>query len=591
MSIQNKIPLKTFWDTVEERLAAYSIEDLRAILRAMAQATGSNDRQLFLAQLKVPEAEATPVIQEQALLADIDDLIAEFEEVQENADAWEEERWDEDYYDDEDGLGPYEDFIESLTALFDQAEAAFDYGDLDLAREAYQRLFSIIGQEDDYGRGVQVYNLNQVDWEEAVARYLRAIYETTPLTERVQILHTKLQYTPRRQFGGKHPMFNDLIMITPRPLPELEQFLPKWGAYLRTQDAPSGSDNDAWLREAVALDQGIQGLEALARAEGQHRPRAYLDWFAALADENRQQDILDAAQQALHDLPATMPIRAAIADYVYDAAKSLKQPEAMRLGRWEAFAAKPTLIRLLDLWDIASDTQERATLMQQALKHIKAQMPSASTGASSMSWGGDALEHPAHIGNNTLAHAYLLTGEWTAAQKLATDANVLGWSNATSYQGLIVEAFLVMLANAPSTLPANLTQVWELGLVHTTDHWSLPGLGNDNIITRLKSIYAAHFAQVHWPVAQQTQVMAWCLDIVQKRVAAIVGNQYRKSYNKAAVLVVACAETLHFRDEHAAARAFVDEVRGRFPRHSAFQREMKSALHDMTRSLNVTGQT
>jgi hypothetical protein len=49
------------------------------------------------------------------------------------AEAWEERYgWDEE--DEEDSLGPYAGFVEPLTALFDRAEAAFDYADVTLAR-------------------------------------------------------------------------------------------------------------------------------------------------------------------------------------------------------------------------------------------------------------------------------------------------------------------------------------------------------------------------------------------------------------------------------------------------------------------------
>jgi hypothetical protein len=49
---KDKLPLKTFWDTLERRLAAYSADELRAILRGMAQATAPMERRAFLAKLE-----------------------------------------------------------------------------------------------------------------------------------------------------------------------------------------------------------------------------------------------------------------------------------------------------------------------------------------------------------------------------------------------------------------------------------------------------------------------------------------------------------------------------------------------------------
>ena len=38
-------------------------------------------------------------------------------------------------------LDPYEEFVAPLAELFDRAEAAFDYGNVKLARAAYKKLF------------------------------------------------------------------------------------------------------------------------------------------------------------------------------------------------------------------------------------------------------------------------------------------------------------------------------------------------------------------------------------------------------------------------------------------------------------------
>ena len=43
-----QLSLKAFWDTVEQRLAGCSAEELRAIVRALAQATPATERQAFL---------------------------------------------------------------------------------------------------------------------------------------------------------------------------------------------------------------------------------------------------------------------------------------------------------------------------------------------------------------------------------------------------------------------------------------------------------------------------------------------------------------------------------------------------------------
>ncbi|MBN2004327.1 MAG: hypothetical protein JXA21_13310 [Anaerolineae bacterium] len=575
MDETTKLSVKAFWEAVEAQLAACSAEDLRAILRTLAQETPPAGRAAFLARLKpaATELSAAPILELEDLLAGIADLAQEIAVAMEDADALEEASYERGApYDDEDSLGPYEDFVESLVDLFTGTQAAFEAGDCELAAAAYRELFSLLNQEDDYGRGVQLSDLAGVDAGETVSRYLRAIYETTPPAERPATLYELMR--AMRPLLSRRARLNDLIQISSRPLPDQETFLADWIAYLRTQDTASGSDGDAWLREAVELAQGVAGLAALARAEGVTRPRAYLDWFAALERAGQTADIIPAAQAALQALPDDLPIRAAIADQLCAAAAQLKQDEVVREGRWQAFVAKPAVTRLLDLWEMETDAAARTALMAQALRRIEAYVPPPAP-AGDRPWRGDALEVPAPTSAALAVHAAMLAGEWDVAQGLAAYANVLGWSYTESYQGLVVGVFLTLLSGKPpDALPGTLAAIWREGLQNSlgfSEQFSPAGAP----LLRLERAYATQLAQTHWPADVQTRYLDWCLDVVRQRVAAIVGGQHRKSYDKAAVLLAAGAETLRSRGDSAAAGALVAELRERFRRHSAFQAEVK----------------
>lgn len=572
-----KMSLKAFWEAVEQRLAACSADELRAILRAMAQGTPPPERQAFLAKLK-PIEEATitaqQAIQQEDLLADIADLVGEFEAAMKKADHWEKRsEWGE--YDDEDSLGPYEEFVAPLAELFDRSEATFDYGDLPLARAAYQKLFEALTLEDDYGRGVQASDLSSVDMGEAGARYLRAVYESEPLAGRPQALFEQMQQMRSRLIRPR-PLLDDLVQISSRPLPDRERFLMEWIAFLREQ---SGDDADAWLREAIRLAQGTQGLKALARTEGQQRPRAYLDWFAALEQEGKQREVLAAAQEALQTLPAGLPIRAAIADRLCAAAAQLNETEVLRAGRREAFIAKPTLARLLDLWEAAPAGTERPASLRQAVEHVRGCLAHPPARQESIQWGEDDLERPVWVDKSLLAHACLLAGDFDAAQQLAAQENALGWSGGHNPQGLAVAFFLALLSGkTPDTLPTNLAQLWQWGLQSNAGFWVGAVVQEAPALKRLERVYTEQFANASLSPKKQSEVLEWCLEVAQQRVNAIVGGQHRKSYDKAAVLTAACAEALRLRGDKEAANALVSQVRNSFPRHRAFQSELNTAL-------------
>lgn len=588
MSRTDKVTLKAFCEAVERRLAACSAEELRAVLRAMAQQTLPTERQAFLDTLHAAEETGDPVqqaLQQDALLADIDDLMHELRAETKRADSWEERRGYDDDYDEEDSLGPYEEFVAPLTALFERVEAVFDYGNLSLARAAYEKLFKVLDLEDDYGRGVQADDLTNLDVGEARARYLRAVYETTPLSRRPKALVEQMQQA-RSWVGGSRPMLDDLLQISPKPLPDREQFFADWIALLRKR---TDRDADAWLREAIHLSQGTQGLEALARAEGKRRPRAYLDWLAALTQEGKHREVLAVAQEALQTLSATLPLRAAIADHLCAAAANLKESRALRSGRWEAFAAKPTLARLLDLWDAASSETDRTGLMRQAAQHIKdflAHPPSHReiTEASEE----DDLEVPAWVDKSVLAHAFLLAEEWDAAHQLAARAQVLGWSSSDNTQGLVVSFFLVLLSGkTPDMLPSNLSQLWRWALEQSIGIGSWGEGEEAGPLKQLERAYAQVISQASLSNGKPEKILSWCVDVAKQRASAIVEEKRRASYGKAALLITACAEVLRLRGNNEAAGALLNDVRNRFPRHRAFQTELNVAVQSMERKTSA----
>ncbi|MBI4673455.1 MAG: hypothetical protein HY741_17520 [Chloroflexi bacterium] len=578
-----KLSLKAFWEAVEKKLAAYSSDALRDILRGMAQETPPAGRPTFLEKLTPmadTRAAARQAMRQEKLLAEIDEVTREIKARRKHAEEYDEWYDQDDYYDDyggghyddEDGLGPYEEFIEPLSRLFDRAQAAFDYGKLKLARKAYEKLFAVLNLEDDYGRGISADDLEEVDIGEAHARYLRAVYETEPSERRPQTLFEQMQKLV------PYPTLNDLLQISTQPLPDYDQFLEDWIAFLRKQ---KGKQADAGLREAIRLARGTQGLAELARTAGKKRPRAYLDWVAALEEEKKPHEVIAAAHAALQALAPRQPLRAAIADHLCQAAKELNDAELLRAGRWEAFLVAPTLARLLDLWDAAPTPEVRAQLMQQAAEHVKDYLahPPRESKTFEPFWEADNLEAPVWIDKSVLAHAHLLSGELEEARQLAAREESLGWSYGDNPQGL-VEAFLLVLLSGKSLdkLPSHLAQVWKSGLDYSIGfgEWGAEDKTEKSIRKRLEGAYDERLGATALSEKKQAEFLDWCLDVARQRVNAIVEGQHRQSYNKAAVLLGACAQALRARGREQDANTFVDEMRNRYPRHRAFQSELNA---------------
>jgi hypothetical protein len=177
---RESMPIKAFLREVEKRLSQYSADELRSILTPMAAAVSPHERRDFLMRLK-PTAQGRDLLartlQTDQLLLDIDELLRDLQECVKSADEPEEY----DYYDqygEEDGENPYEDFFEPIGTLFDRIGGVFDSGKMELARSAYERLLTVFDLQDEYGRGLSVHDVPDVDIGKVHARYLRAVYET-----------------------------------------------------------------------------------------------------------------------------------------------------------------------------------------------------------------------------------------------------------------------------------------------------------------------------------------------------------------------------------------------------------------------------
>jgi hypothetical protein len=590
------LSLKAFWEAVGARLGAASLEELRTVLRAMASRVHPSERQAFLESLS-PVPDARQEVLERALqdklLADITEQARRLDERQEEVDSG---GYDYGADDDDFGPGPYVEFVAPVTALFARAQRAFERGRLPLARDAYRRLFALLRREDDYGVGLRLEHLEEVDVPESRARYLRALYETTSPERRAEALLAAMNEVGSWDFRRK-PMLVDVRDISPEPLPDLETFLPTWEALLRQQEDDPVAE--AWLREATGLSRGVQGLHELART-GQH-PRAWVNLLALLEHEGPPREVLDTAHEALKALPAGMPLRARVADFLASAAERLGHPVQVREAHWEAFVACPGLRRLLDLRDCGEAEPERARLMKRAARHVGKALARQGDTESSVDdtelveddteppgweefprpW--DAADGPyPRLDAELLAHARLLGHDWQAAWESAARAEVLGWSSRDNPQGLVVPVLLLWLSgpSSPQGPSRSVEALWLKRLEGSLGYE--PGSSEEGaralLSERLSRAYNEVLAVLSVSRPRQEEWLEGCLKVTQERARAIVREKYRRSYGKAALLLAACAEVLQRRGQQARAQEFLRRFREEFPRHSAFQAELDEAL-------------
>jgi hypothetical protein len=568
---------------LHSRLAALPPEEVTAALVAHAERLPVANRQAFLDIF--PEPHGRPVapgtasqggalpagaILAEMLLADI----AAFAARAAAGDFTEDDDWD-DRWDDRDGWddeGCDLSWVEEADALFAATGEAFVSGQMDLARQAYGQLLDAFGTAHGNGPVLQAWQLETTDVDEALARHLRAVYETAPLQHRAAAVHRALVALP---WCLCPPTLRDIDATRQDDLPDLPAFLPDWIDHLLAETAqPSPEHRDRLLAEAAALHRGVDGLADLAHLPGPHTGSLYLAWIDALATADRLDEAADAAREAMALPSADITHRAAAADRLAEVATQLTDLAGAVEARRRAWRTEPTRRRLLAL-------------------------VTAGQGAGSLAETLDAEAEAATGTDRLTCELLLLAGHLDRAVATLTGSNPRGWSS-PNHPGPVVLPCLWVAATATTPPPANGSH-WgqafaaiDLDLQYLRDsqlddpaQFDDPaqddGTRNgDATSTRLTDLLARTILDHTCSPVERRQWLVTASATVDERVDAIVRNQHRRAYARAACLAVAHAEALAVAGKASEGPAYLTGIREKYPRHSAFRSELDTAIRAST---------
>jgi hypothetical protein len=556
--------LGEFLAVLEQRLAGLPVEDLRAALVAHAERLPAGNREAFLAIFPAPGAGAgqvpgprlAPCPDGARLLADIDAFV---DRVRSGAFfegwGWDDELHEERAWGDESWVGEMDD-------LFAAAADAFLAGDLALARDAYGRLLDAFDLDQEVGTFCGSENASDMvatDVPEAVARYLRAVYETTPLPDRAEALYDR--YADRCHLTPGTSLHT--IAGTRRSgLPDLADFLPTWVDVLTGETSGyQARDRQRLLTEATVWHAGTDGLATVARRPGDHQPTAYLDWIDALTGDGRIAAAAAAAREAMTSTGWPSERSAEVADRLGTLSTRLGDPQAALDAHRTAWRTRPNRDRLLTLVAAADAAGQRAGVLAAEADLV------ATT--------------PDRLGCELL----LLADRTDTAATALAGSDPLSWSD-PDHPGPIVWPYLVAASVAPAVPPADTKLGQQFAAIDTAGRWydgtaldpPDDGSGGAPVApARLSVLLARHIADHPGSPQRRQQWLDVTRGVVDQRVDAVVSNKHRGAYQRVAVLTVAYAEALALAGDQAAAATFLTEIRGRYPRHVAFRDELDRA--------------
>ena len=560
------LSLRTMLNALEQRLDQLSFPELRQRLITHALNLPVEERGGFLNifQLSItstrsdlPLAQSPSVFHDLTWPVETDPLLTEIEDFAqrvESGDFYQGFGWDEEIY-DERSFGD-ESWVYEMDGYFTSAHQAFAAGSLGLARAAYDKLFDALTLDDEVGTfcgqepAVVMLDANL---SEAMSQYLRAVYETSALSERASELITQWRRLP---LHGEEPNLQQIRDCAPEDVPDLDSFLPSWIAELSAADRGTKLIRTL-LVEAAKLSTGLDGLRDLARQTGPGQGSLYLDWVRELRAASESSRAVEAAREAL-EVPGIGSFnRAAIAEEL--AELSISDLQAVLEARRIAWRSRGDENRLLLLHHAAAQLGDPTNIMSEELEFAESEQRTETL-------------------NGSLFSALLiLSGEPERAAKLLSlppdqrDHKVSG--------SLLIPYLLVSASKALTGSPqackwaADYLQKIDL----STSIFGLHGTSKKTEFPTLSELFA-HKIRTENPIPSALEFrLDAALGQLDRDVAAIVADKRRSEYQKAAEWLADGTRAMSLARGDDAGASWFQSWFARYPRHTAFRRELENA--------------
>ncbi len=572
-----RIYLRELIEKLQLRLDSYSFDELKSIILEYAECLPPADRQSFL-DIFLPSIKKTT---QKTIKTDKDYFIREIEEFEKRAKDYEFTNgwgWDHDYGAErswgDDSWAP------EIDGLFGRVDDFYEAGDYQFARYTYKLLLDIYytGIEEGQFSGYEHEDMLDTNIHETTLKYFRCLYLTEKMSSRPKIIFDDATWASCYTYNFS---LKGMMNVSLEELPDWERFGEQWTDFLKQQKINNVVDR--LLREAVGLFEGTKGLEMLATRQGHEFPGAFVDWLEALKQHGDNNEVRRAALLGLEKLPETLLIRAKIADYLHEAALKLKRDDLVLMSLKEALFASPSLSCLLDLLDSSKNIDQRVDFINEALARfnaIKKRRALPKEHKFDIRRSPDLSEND--VPNILGICCCLFKGDYVKAASFIKESEPLGWTFMKNPNALAIPFFLYANWHKEKTLTFNLNKLWTRSTELQSSHYEYI-MGDDsemNTGSRFRSYIENSLENFPFDEQEKMKYFFMAEKAAKIRINAIVSNKLRKSYWKAAELVLAIAETYWSNSESGKGQMLIDHFQKKYNRHSAFQRELKAAMKE-----------
>jgi hypothetical protein len=249
-----------------------------------------------------------------------------------------------------------------------------------------------------------------------------------------------------------------------------------------------------------------------------------------ISDENYS-DAIKTADSALSVVDSKQ-YRAKLADLKHDAGKATGDITVMGIAALQGFTASLSLKHFLRLWEYGDDA-----MRAKATEVFRAGMDEC---------------------RDVVPILFIIGAYKELWDMVSVDKKPLGWS--TSKKGEAFPLFIALLSDRRPVQGCTRRGI-ESKIGGDEERFGFIEIVN----SRPPSVSPDEWKLYH----------KWCVNEIERRVEAIVRNQHRGSYDKAALLVMSMAENITVGEGMQVARSYISNYQANYPRHRAFLAEIK----------------
>lgn len=403
------------------------------------------------------------------------------------------------------------------------------------------------------GEGMSIENLNDeglvsINFRKLSLCLLYACYQSNAGQSRMEKVYEYLTWDM-----CKGIVITDVFAFGPEKIEDEADFMKEWRTYL----IPVSGDRAVELLVDACIYLGKDDyLLKTARENVKEHPSLYKVCCERKYLCEDYVSCIEIAGEAIDIVGKNQVIRADIADIAVKASKKEKNKLAEEKFIKEAFYSNPNSWHLLRLYKLKD-----RTVIEKALEQVK-NLKEVSILENKKSM--EQKETKISGKGQRIVYSFLLGDYAAVLQQCKKDKSYLGWSSAL--KGTIIPLLLLYLKNdkeQKTRAEINLIECMRYNL----EFENMEGEPFEEYLSIWRKTY-------NMPEEHKQKCCEWLLEEIDKRTEAVVGGGYRKSYYKAAELIVLMGEIQEERGEVNGMQKLIDYYKKQHSRKRAFKEEI-----------------